>query len=394
MLLTPARRNVMVLAFCQAVAMTSISMMATVSALAGQMLASDKALATLPIALQQLTVMLTTFPASYIMRHFGRRAGFSVGALVGMLGGALQCYAVFRSDFALFCLGNALVGVANGFALFFRFAATDTADLGFKSKAISLVMAGGVIAAFAGPELAKWSHDWFQPVQFAGAFVAIALLQALNGLLVQFVRIPRPTPAERRLPGRPLGTIMRQPVFIVAALGGMIGYGSMSLVMTATPLAMIGCGFAFGTAATIIQWHVLGMFVPSFFTGHLISRFGALRVMLTGTAGLMACAAINLSGIALWNFWAALVLLGMGWNFLYIGASSLLTEAYRPEERAKTQALNDFLVFSLVTTASFASGGLNHHFGWSAVNLGVILPVLLAAGTIFWLLQRRRPVPA
>ena len=394
MVLTPARRNVMVLAVCQAVAMTSISMMATVSALAGQMLASDKALATLPIALQQLTVMLTTFPASYLMRHFGRRAGFSLGALVGVLGGSLQCYAIFRFDFTLFCLGNALVGVANGFALFFRFAATETADLDFKSKAISLVMAGGVIAALAGPELAKWAHDWFQPVQFAGAFVAIALLQALNVLLVQFVHIPRPSAAERRLPGRPLGIIMRQPVFIVAALGGMVGYGSMSLVMTATPLAMIGCGFAFGTAATIIQWHVLGMFVPSFFTGHLIARFGAPRIMLIGTAALMACAAINLSGIHLWNFWAALVLLGIGWNFLYIGASSLLIEAYRSEERAKTQALNDFLVFSLVTTASFASGGLNHHFGWSAVNLGVVLPVLLAAGALLWLLQQRRTVPA
>jgi MFS family permease len=394
MVLTPARRNVMVLAVCQAVAMTSISMMATVSALTGQMLASDKALATLPIALQQLAVMLTTFPASYLMRHFGRRAGFSVGALIGMLGGSLQCYAVFRSDFALFCLGNALVGVANGFALFFRFAAAETADLDFKSKAISLVMAGGVIAALAGPELAKWAHDWFQPVQFAGAFVAIALLQALNCLLVQFVRIPRPSAAERRLPGRPLGTIMRQPVFIVAALGGMVGYGSMSLVMTATPLAMVGCGFAFGTAATIIQWHVLGMFVPSFFTGHLIAHFGAPRIMLIGTACLLACAAINLAGIQLWNFWAALVLLGIGWNFLYIGASSLLIEAYRSEERAKTQALNDFLVFSLVTTASFASGGLNHRFGWSAVNLGVILPVLLAAGALYWLLQHRRAVPA
>jgi len=187
---------------------------------------------------------------------------------------------------------------------------------------------------------------------------------------------------------------MSQPVFIVAALGGMVGYGSMSLVMTATPLAMVGCGFAFGTAATIIQWHVLGMFVPSFFTGHLIARFGAPRIMLAGTAGLMACAAINLAGIQLWNFWAALVLLGIGWNFLYIGASSLLIEAYRSEERAKTQALNDFLVFSLVTTASFASGGLNHHFGWSAVNLGVILPVLLAAGALFWLLQHRRTAPA
>jgi len=394
MTLTPARRNVLVLAICQAVAMTSISMMATVSALAGQQLATDKALATLPIALQQLTVMLTTFPASYIMRHFGRRAGFSIGAIVGMIGGSIQCYAVFQFDFPLFCLGNALVGVANGFALFFRFAAADTADMAFKSKAISLVLAGGVLAAFVGPQLAKWTHDWFQPVQFAGSFIGIAALQALNCVLVQFVRIPRPSAEERRLPGRPLGVIMRQPVFIVAALGGMIGYGSMSLVMTATPLAMVGCGFAFASAATIIQWHVLGMFTPSFFTGHLISRYGALRVMLTGSFALLACVAINLSGTAFWNFWAALVLLGMGWNFLYIGASSLLHEAHRPEERAKTQALNDFIIFSLVTAASFSSGALNHRFGWSSVNLGVILPVLIAAGAIVWLMQRRRAVVA
>ena len=388
--MSPARRNVLVLAFCQAAAMTSISMMATVSALAGQQLAADKSMATWPIGLQQLTVMLTTFPASLLMRRIGRRAGFTIGSSVGITGGALQCYAVFHFDFVLFCIGNALVGVANGFALFYRFAAADMADAAFKSKAISLVMAGGVGAAIAGPELAKWSHDWFLPAQFAGSFLAIALLQALGGLLVQFVRIPKPSVEERRDSGRPLSAIVRQPVFIVAVLGGMVGYGVMSLVMTATPLAMVDCSFSFPLTAFVIQWHVLGMFVPSFFTGHLIVRHGVLKVMLTGTVLLAFCVAINLSGIALWNFWSALVLLGLGWNFLYIGASTLLTEAYLPAERAKTQAVNDFLVFSVVTVASFSSGALHHHYGWGAVNLGVVLPVMVAASAILWLLLRRR----
>jgi hypothetical protein len=220
--------------------------MATVSALAGQELAVDKGLATLPIALQQLAVMLTTFPASMLMKRLGRRSGFTTGSLVGMSGGLLQAHAIFAGDFALFCLGNALVGVANGFTLFYRFAAIDAADAAFKSKAISLVMGGGVAAGICGPLIARWSHDWFQPVAFAGAFIAIALLQTLAGLLVQFIRIPRPTLEERRSAGRPLSTIMRQPVFVTAALGGMIGYGVMSLVMTTTPLAMIDCSYSFG----------------------------------------------------------------------------------------------------------------------------------------------------
>jgi MFS family permease len=386
--------NVLVLALCQATAATSITVMATVSALAGQELAVDKGLATLPIALQQLAVMLTTFPASMLMKRLGRRPGFTIGSLVGLSSGLLQAHAVLAGDFALFCLGNALVGVANGFTLFYRFAAIDAADTAFKSKAISLVMGGGVAAGFCGPLIARWSHDWFQPVAFAGSFLAIALLQGLAGLLVQFIRIPRPTLEERRSAGRPLPTIMRQPVFVTAALGGMIGYGVMSLVMTTTPLAMIDCSYSFGDAAFVIQWHVLGMFLPSFFTGHLVARFGTLRIMLAGAGLLLCCAVVNLSGVGLWQFWAALVLLGMGWNFLYIGSSSLLTESYRPAERAKTQAANDFLVFGVVTLASFASGLLHHLYGWQAVNAGVLLPVALLASTILWLSHRRRQVIA
>ncbi len=394
MVLTPPRRNVLVLALCQSMAMTGMTIMATVSALAGEQLADDKALATLPLGLQQIGVMMATFPASLLMRRIGRRAGFSIGALIGISGALIQCSAIFHLQFWVFCIGNMMVGMANGFALFYRFAATDTADAAFKSKAISLVMAGGVVAAVLGPQLAKWSHDWFAPITFAGSFVAIAAMQALAGILVQFVRIPRPSAQERSMSGRPLLEIVRQPVFLVAAAGGMIGYGVMSLVMTATPLAMIECGFSFSDAAFVIQWHALGMFVPSFFTGHLIQRFGVLRVMMTGAGLFVACLAINLTGTHFLQFWSALILLGLGWNFLYIGGSTLLTEAYLPEERAKTQAVNDFLVFGMVTIASFASGALHHTYGWTAVNLGVILPVVVAAGMIGWLLLRRRPATA
>jgi MFS family permease len=374
--------------------MTSITIMVTVSSLVGQELADDKAFATWPLGLQQIGVMLATFPASLLMHRFGRRAGFTIGAAFGVCGALIQAYAVFHFNFWLFCLGNGLVGVANGFSLFYRFAATDTADAGFKSKAISLVMAGGVVAALLGPELAKWSHDWFAPVFFAGSFLAISALQGLGGLMVQFVRIPRPSEQERNRSGRPLLEIVRQPVFLVAVSGSMIGYGIMSLVMTATPLAMVECGYSFSDSAFVIQWHVLGMFVPSFFTGHLIVRFGVLKIMLAGAVLFAGCVGLNLSGIAIWQFWSALILLGLGWNFLYIGGSTLLTEAYLPQERAKTQAVNDFLVFGMVTVASFASGALHHAYGWQAVNMGVIGPVALVCGAIVWLLLRRRPAAA
>jgi MFS family permease len=388
------RVNVLVLALCQAAASTSITVMATVSALAGYALATDKALATLPIGLQQLAVMATTVPASLLMRRIGRRAGFTVGALAGIAGGLLQAHAVFDSQFALFCLGNALVGVSNGFGLFYRFAAIDAADAAFRGKAISLVMAGGVLAAVCGPALARWSHSWFQPVAFAGAFLAIALLQGLGGLLVQLVRIPRPGAQERRDAGRPLAVILRQPAALVAIASGMVGYGVMSLVMTATPLAMIDCGYRFGDAAFVIQWHVLAMFAPSFFTGHLIARFGVLRVMLAGSALLAGCGALNLSGTGIWQFWAGLVLLGAGWNFLFIGASVLLTQCHRPEERAKVQGANDFLVFGMVTLATLASGTLHHLYGWQAVNAGALPPVLMLAALVGWFSWRSRPTSA
>ena len=380
----------LVLALCQATAATAIPVMATVSALAGQELAVDKGLATLPIALQQLAVMLTTFPASMLMKRLGRRPGFTLGSLVGLSGGLLQAHAVFAGDFALFCLGNALVGVANGFTLFYRFAAIDAANSAFKSKAISLVMGGGVAAGFCGPLIARWSHDWFQPVAFAGAFIAIALLQGLAGLLVQFICIPRPTLEERRSAGRPLprdhapaglrhrGAGRHDRLWHDVAgddrhPAGDVGAAAFRRYRLRHPVA----------CARHVPAHLFHRASGRPLRGapHHADRAGVL----------LACAAVNLSGIGLGQFWAALVLLGMGWNFLYIGSSRPSPDRkLPPAERAKTQAANDFLVFGVVTLASFASGLLHHLYGWQAVNAGVLLPVALLAGTVLWLSHRRR----
>jgi predicted MFS family arabinose efflux permease len=250
-------------------------------------------------------------------------------------------------------------------------------------------MAGGVVAAICGPELAKWSAGLLEPLTFAGCFAAIAVLNVAVLLLLQATRIPAPTAIERRETGRPIRSIARQPTFLVAALGGMVGYSVMALVMTATPLAMVACGFGFPDAAFVIQWHGLGMSAPSFVTGRLIARFGALSIMAIGAALMLVCIGVNLSGVAMLQFWSGLVLLGVGWNFLFIGATTLLTEVYAPAERAKTQALNDFMVFTAVAAASFFSGAIHNRLGWDGVNFAAIAPVVAALGAILWLRMRR-----
>jgi MFS family permease len=358
------------------------------------MLADDKGLSTLPFALMFAGVMTATVPASLLMRHFGRRLGFTFGQLIGIAAASLSTYAIFAESFWLFAVGGFMFGLNGAFGQQLRFAAADTASSEFRSRAISLVMAGGVVGAFAGPELAKATRDLFEPVVFAGCFATIAVVMLINISILQFIRIPRMSAAERRDTGRPLTTILQQPATIVAILASMIGYGSMSLVMTATPLAVIQHEHSFADAAFVIQWHVVGMFAPSFVTGHLIHRFGAVRIVLTGALLVLGCAAINLTGIEIAQFWAALVLLGVGWNFMFIGGTSLLATTYQPKERAKIQGFNDFLVFGTVAAASFSSGALHHALGWQVINLGIILPVTVAAGAALWLLLQRSPVPA
>lgn len=390
----PSVKNVVLLAICQALSMSGMIMNMTVTALAGETLAPDPAYATLPLAFQFTATMLTTMPAALFMRHVGRRLGFMTGVLIGVTGAFIGVSSIFSGNFYLFCLASMMIGSFQGFAVLYRYAAADTASDSFRPKAISLVLAGGVVAALLGPELAKASYDWFAPVMFAGSFVAIAVVQAASLLFLAFVQIPTPTAESRAESGRPLLEIVRQPTFLVAAFGAMVGYGSMTFVMTATPLAMEDCGFVFQDSAFVIQWHAVGMFLPSFFTGSLINRFGVIRVMLTGVVAYLLCIAINFTGIELLQFFSALVLLGIGWNFLFIGGTTLLTESYRPAERAKVQGFGDFLVFSASTVAAFSSGYINHTFGWQAVNIG-ILPLALAVGaTLVWYGSRRRVTAA
>jgi MFS family permease len=375
---------VLLLATCQALAMTGATIVATTASIVGSQLAPDRALSTLPIAVQMTGTMSATIPAALLMARIGRRPGFWIGAGLGALGAAIAAIAVFHANFALFCAGTFLLGTYNGISQQYRFAASELANDAFRSKAISLVLAGGVVSAPFGPELAKWSSELFAPVLFAGCYCVIIALCALAATLLFFVRLPKPPPLVLRRQGRPLREIAAQPTFIAAVVAAMVAYSVMSLVMTATPIAMLGCGHVFTDAAFVLQWHALGMFAPSFVTGHLIARLGVGRIMLTGAALLLGCSAVNLAGLAVANFWAANLLLGIGWNFLFVGATTLLTTTYAPEEKGKAQALNDFLVFGTVTVSSFASGALLSGVGWSVIQLAVMPPVAIAATAVLW----------
>ena len=338
-------------------------------------------------------VMVATIPASLFMRRVGRRIGFTVGQLIGASAAALSVYAIFPNSFWLFAVGGALFGVHGAFFQYYRFAAADTAGKQYRSRAIALVLAGGIVGAIVGPELAKVSRDLFEPLVFAGSFVTIVGLCFTTIVILQFINLPNLSIAQRQDTGRPLLGIARQPEFIVAVLSAMLGFSSMTMVMTATPLAVIAHNHSFSDVAFIIQWHVLGMFAPSFFTGHLIHRFGTLNIILVGALLIMSCIAVNLTGVDLANFWMALLALGVGWNFMFIGGTTLLTTTYRPEERAKAQGANDFCVFATVAGAAFSSGILHNALGWQAVNLGVVLPILIAFSAALWLRLRRRPAP-
>ncbi|MCC7047920.1 MAG: MFS transporter [Alphaproteobacteria bacterium] len=382
------RRNVLLLASCQALMMTGASLTMTVSALVGHELAADKSLSTLPLALQFFSTMLATIPASMLMKQIGRRAGFSIGVAIGMVGAGTATWGVLAGNFWTFALGGIPLGVFNGFGQFYRFAAADTAPADYRARAISYVLAGGIVAAIAGPELAQWSKDWLAPIFFAGSFASILALQAAALALLQFLDIPVPDAASRASRGRPILHIARNPTFVVAVLGGMVGYASMNFVMTATPLAMVVCGHSFGATKLVMQVHALGMFVPSFFTGTLIRRFGVLEVMLAGAALLAGCIAINATGVSEAHFLSALLLLGLGWNFLYVGASTLLIGVAEPAERNKVQAANDFLVFGLVSLSAYSSGALHEWLGWQPANLGILPLIAVAALAAGWLRLR------
>ncbi|NJR37949.1 MAG: MFS transporter [Leptolyngbyaceae cyanobacterium CSU_1_4] len=385
------KKNVALLAICQALSMTSITVLFTVAALIGSQLASDRALATLPIALLQVAVMLTTIPASLLMQRQGRRFGFVIGTLVGIGGAGLSIWAVLEGNFLVFCVAMILLGIFNGFTGFYRFAAAEVAEEAFRAQAISLVVAGGVVAALVGPGLANWAKDWF-PAVFAGSLLPIIALQCLTLGVLAGIEMP-PLEKVDLKGGRSLVLIMRQPVFLVALLGSVMGYSVMVLIMTATPLAIVGFQHPFHEAATVLQWHVLGMFAPSFFTGFLIARLGVLKIILCGIALNLICVAINASGIDIFHFRSALLLLGVGWNFLFIGSTTLLTQAYTPAEKAKTQAAHDFLMFSFVAIAAYGSGRILTHGGWAVVNYAALPGLAIALVAVLWFQQQSiRPV--
>ena len=382
--------TVLVLALCQVLAMTGSTMVIVVSALAGKMLAGDKSLATLPVSLMFIGNMVMTIPASLLMKRVGRRVGFTVGAGFGVSAALVGAWGLLTGSFVIFAFGGLIQGCYNAYWQYYRFAAADAVPNDYKSRAISYVLLGGVVAAVIGPTLAIFTADLLQAAQFAGSYLGMAGLAAVAMVLIQFIASPPPGEEERTGAGRPVGQIVRQPTFLIAVLAAMIGYGSMALVMTATPLAMQGHGHSLPDTGVVIRWHVLGMFVPSFFTGHLIRLFGAVRIVLAGTVAMFAMVVVTTTGTGIFEYWSALVLLGVGWNFMFIGGSTLLTEVYTLPEKAKVQGINDFLVFGTNAVASLSSGVIYDRFGWQAVSYAIVLPLLTVFATALWLRLRRR----
>ncbi|MGQ4877594.1 MFS transporter [Billgrantia sp. LNSP4103-1] len=385
--------NVMLLSLCQALLVSGNILLIAVSPLIGARLAPDPAWSTAPVATQWLGLMCATIPASLIMARLGRKRGFLLGNLLGLVGVAVAAQALVAEAFFAFMLGTWLIGIGIGFGQLYRFAAVEAAPLALRDRAIGLVMGGGVLAAFFGPWLARISRE-AAVTPFLGSFLGLGALYLVALLVLLATRLPPPETTHGDGQPRPLGEILGQPVFVVAALSALIGYGVMNLAMTATPLAMAGAGHHFDHVATTIQWHVLAMFLPSFATGHLTARFGAPRMITAG------CALLAASGLAaqveagVMGFHVALVLLGLGWNFTFLPATGLLTEAYRPVEKARTQAANEFLVFSTVAITALLAGPLVNMLGWTLLNALLVPLALVPIGLLAWQrLARRRQDP-
>ncbi len=377
-------KNVVHLALAQALMMSVNTLLLTASSILGFEIADNKALATLPLAIQFFATMLTSIPASLMMNRLGRRNGFIFSSIVGLVGSLLAIYAVTQHSFVLFCVSTALFGIYTGFGNYFRFVATEVATPGHSQTAISYVLAGGVLAAFIGPNLANYSKDAFE-IAYLGSFIAVFILYIVNLFNILMIDLPKPVNRALNAYSRSLREIAIQPKFIVALLAAGIGFSMMSLLMTATPLSMKHHELPFSDVAFVIQWHVLGMFAPSFFTGHLIKRFGVDRIIFIGGLLILACIAINLSGTSLWHYWLALFSLGLGWNFMFIGGTSMLTQTYNEAEKAKTQALNDFVIFTAVAFASLGAGVLQYQLGWVMVNISVAPFILISLFSVLWL---------
>jgi len=387
-----SKRNVLILAICQALYMTGTALMLTTGPLAGKILTPAPGWETLPLAAHHAGVMLATIPASQLMRRIGRRAGFMMATWFGVAGAILAGMAMLQGSFWLLCVGVCVIGWFNGFAIFYRFAAADTASEEFRPRAISWVMTGGLFAAFLGPELANFTKDLLSPVEFAGSYFALIGVYLISFVLLSGVKIPKLTDEQRRSSGRPLLEILRQPRCAVAVIAAFVAYGVMALLMASTPLAMANCGFHFVDSKWVIQAHIIGMFAPSFFTGDIIRKFGVLNVILIGAVLNIVAVIAHLSGAEFENFIIGLLVIGVGWNFMFIGATTLLTETYRPEERAKVQGFNDFLIFATVAISALSSGQLLNAFDWQTVNYGVSPLICLAVFCVLGLKIRRKIV--
>ena len=382
------QRNVLLLATSQALMLSAVVMSMALAAILGNTLAPDKSLATLPVALMVIGTALTSLPAALLMRRVGRRPGFLLGTLLGVSGSLVSALALREASFAGFAVGHLLLGAYQGFGNYYRFAAVEATDPAHGSRAISLVVAGGVVAAFLGPQLAQWGREWLSGGLFVGAYIAQGALSLAAFALLAQLSLPQ-VQVTHEGAARPLTEILAQPALRTSILGTAVGYAVMIMVMTATPLAMLGCGLTRSDVTPVIQWHVVGMFAPSFITGNLIKRWGTLRIMQSGFVLLLMHVVLSLTGNEFLNFLSALICLGVGWNFAFIGGTALLTQTYRPVEQLKVQAVNEFAIFGLVAFATLSAGWLYNRFGWIALNLAV-LPLLVIALIVAIRLERQQ----
>jgi predicted MFS family arabinose efflux permease len=384
-----AKRNALVLAVAQALAGGNNTVIVSTASIIGAVLAPDKGLATLPITAMVIGMWLGTLPVGALARRFGRRAALQTGSVFGILSGLISYSAVMQGNFWLLLFGTFCGGLYAAAHQSYRFAAADTASDVFRPKAVSWVLAGGIFAALIGPQLVIFTKDLLSPHIFAASYLGQSACAVIAALVLLAVKVP-PIAAKRIENSRPLSEITRAPRFIVAVVCGVASFSMMNILMTSAPLAMVGCGHSVTDAALGIQWHVLAMYAPSFFTGSLIARFGVERVTGLGLALIAVAAVVGISGLAVANFWGGLILLGLGWNLAFIGATTMVTQCYRPQERNKVQAFNDFLIFGSLSLSSFSSGQMLANFGWVAINEVIFPTILVAAVMLVWLTRRKR----
>ncbi|MBS0453052.1 MAG: MFS transporter [Proteobacteria bacterium] len=385
-------RHLLLLTFCQGLFLTNNVAFMAMNGLVGLALAPAAWMATLPVMAYVVGGALSTGLVARTQKRFGRRISFQIGLAVAFAAALICAAAALMHAFWPLCAATLVAGYYNANATLYRFAAAELAAPAWREKAVSLVMAGGLIGAVVGPNLASVTRNWLD-APFAGAYVALAVVALLAMALMQFIRFPAAPSAKESQGGRPLSEIARQPAFIVAAMAGALGYGVMNLLMAATPLAMQVCSFPFEDVAWVLEWHVIGMFAPGFFTGHLIRRFGAVPVMFAGLLLNLGCIAVALSGVDLHRFLIALFLLGMGWNFLFTGSTTLSLSAYTAQERDRAQGALNFCIFATLAVTSLASGVLVTTRGWQWLNLGSLLPILLTGAGLLWLVRAKRLAP-